>query len=122
MEGGESQDGDPGGWMLGRAWYQRFEADLWVWAEKQAPAKDKFRYVMCGTLDDPDALPPKGEFFCKARSKWMPEIPGMCLVFPWVWVLGWLVGWGGVGGEGPGGKWGMCGGLLMLMLMLMVGG
>ena len=32
---------------------------------------------MCGTLDDPDALPPKGEFFCKARSKWMPEIPGM---------------------------------------------
>ncbi|MCJ1364936.1 hypothetical protein MMC16_004053 [Acarospora aff. strigata] len=41
------------------------------------PAKDKFRYIMCGTLDDFDALPPKGEFFCKARSGWMPEIPGI---------------------------------------------
>ncbi|PGH15242.1 hypothetical protein AJ80_05595 [Polytolypa hystricis UAMH7299] len=38
-------------------------------------AKDKFRYVTVGTLDDPNALPPKGEFFCKSRANWMPEIP-----------------------------------------------
>ncbi|KAJ9610867.1 hypothetical protein H2200_005644 [Cladophialophora chaetospira] len=38
--------------------------------------KDKFRYIMTGTLDDgPDALPPKGEFFTSQRNKWMPEIP-----------------------------------------------
>ena len=29
-----------------------------------------------GSLDDPEALPPKGEFFCKTRASWMPEIPG----------------------------------------------
>lgn len=40
-------------------------------------AKDKFRYIVVGSLDDPEALPPKGEFFCKARASWMPEIPGM---------------------------------------------
>ncbi|KDQ62595.1 hypothetical protein JAAARDRAFT_121493 [Jaapia argillacea MUCL 33604] len=34
-------------------------------------------YIMYGTLDDPEALPPKGEFFCKSRSTWMPEIPGV---------------------------------------------
>ncbi|KAK1757132.1 Mss4-like protein [Echria macrotheca] len=38
-------------------------------------AKDKFRYVMWGTLDEPDGLPPKGEFFCRERAGWMPEIP-----------------------------------------------
>ncbi|KAK5077323.1 hypothetical protein LTR51_003012 [Lithohypha guttulata] len=39
--------------------------------------KDKFRYIMTGTLDDgPDALPPKGEFFTRDRNKWMPQIPG----------------------------------------------
>lgn len=40
------------------------------------PAKDKFRYICVGSLDEPGALPPKGEFFCKNREKWMPEIPG----------------------------------------------
>ncbi|CAI7658637.1 unnamed protein product [Penicillium bialowiezense] len=40
-------------------------------------AKDKFRYVTNGSLDDPEALQPKGEFFCKMRASWMPEIPGM---------------------------------------------
>ncbi|PGH15206.1 hypothetical protein AJ79_02571 [Helicocarpus griseus UAMH5409] len=40
------------------------------------PAKEHFRYIVVGTLDDPDALPPKGEFFCKHRASWMPEIPG----------------------------------------------
>jgi len=39
------------------------------------PVKDKFRYIVIGSLDDPDALPPKGEFFCKDRAKWMPEVP-----------------------------------------------
>ncbi|QKX64699.1 uncharacterized protein TRUGW13939_11875 [Talaromyces rugulosus] len=36
--------------------------------------KADFRYIAVGTLDDPDALPPKGEFFCKDRASWMPEI------------------------------------------------
>ncbi|OJD22831.1 hypothetical protein ACJ73_05817 [Blastomyces percursus] len=40
------------------------------------PAKEHFRYITVGTLDDPEALPPKGEFFCKYRASWMPEIPG----------------------------------------------
>jgi hypothetical protein len=40
-------------------------------------AKDKFRYIAAGSFDDPEALPPKGEFFGKARASWMPEIPGM---------------------------------------------
>ncbi|OQD70213.1 hypothetical protein PENDEC_c025G04344 [Penicillium decumbens] len=39
-------------------------------------AKDQFRYICVGSLDDPEVLPPKGEFFCKARASWMPEIPG----------------------------------------------
>ncbi|KAJ5369487.1 hypothetical protein N7509_014099 [Penicillium cosmopolitanum] len=38
-------------------------------------AKEKFRYIAAGSFDDPEALPPKGEFFCKARASWMPEIP-----------------------------------------------
>ena len=33
-------------------------------------------YVFYGSLDEPDALPPKGEFFCKDRAEWMPEISG----------------------------------------------
>ncbi|KAF1973775.1 DUF636 domain protein [Bimuria novae-zelandiae CBS 107.79] len=39
-------------------------------------AKDAFRYVVVGSLDDPGALPPKGEFFCSERETWMPKIPG----------------------------------------------
>jgi hypothetical protein len=31
---------------------------------------------MYGTIDKPTGLDPKGEFFCKYREKWMPEIPG----------------------------------------------
>ncbi|KAB8275962.1 Mss4-like protein [Aspergillus minisclerotigenes] len=50
--------------------------------------KDQFRYLCVGSLDDPEALPPKGEFFCSSRANWMPEIPGrssmsfsaMCMV------------------------------------------
>ncbi|KAJ5142384.1 Glutathione-dependent formaldehyde-activating enzyme/centromere protein V [Penicillium atrosanguineum] len=38
-------------------------------------AKDHFRYICVGSLDDPEVLPPKGEFFCKSRAKWRPEIP-----------------------------------------------
>lgn len=45
-------------------------------------AKDKFRYIVVGSLDTPEALPPKGEFFCKARASWMPEIPGMFMNAP----------------------------------------
>lgn len=43
---------------------------------KQANAGD-FIYIFYGTLDHPEDLPPKGEFFCKKRDSWMPEIPGM---------------------------------------------
>ncbi|KAI9148028.1 hypothetical protein HJFPF1_11849 [Paramyrothecium foliicola] len=39
-------------------------------------AADKFRYVVWGTFDDADKFPPKGEFFCKNRAEWMPEVPG----------------------------------------------
>ena len=39
-------------------------------------AKDNFRYVAVGSLDEPSALPPKGEFFCSQREDWMPQIPG----------------------------------------------
>lgn len=34
-------------------------------------------YITYGTLDDPEKLPPKGEFFCKLRDSWVPEIPGL---------------------------------------------
>ncbi|KAK4202038.1 Mss4-like protein [Triangularia verruculosa] len=40
-------------------------------------ATDKFRYVMWGSLDEPEKIPPKGEFFCKERVSWMPEISGV---------------------------------------------
>ncbi|KAF2137499.1 uncharacterized protein K452DRAFT_353495 [Aplosporella prunicola CBS 121167] len=39
------------------------------------PAKPHFRYICVGSLDDPEALPPKGEFFCRSRQSWMPEVP-----------------------------------------------
>jgi hypothetical protein len=45
-------------------------ADMW-----QANAGD-FIYIFYGTLDKPTDLPPKGEFFCKYRDGWMPEVPG----------------------------------------------
>lgn len=43
----------------------------------QDAAADKFRYIMWGSLDEPEKIPPKGEFFCKSRPEWMPEIQGM---------------------------------------------
>lgn len=43
----------------------------------QEGAKESFRYIAAGSLDDHEALPPKGEFFCRYRAKWMPEIPGI---------------------------------------------
>ncbi|PKY01759.1 DUF636 domain protein [Aspergillus campestris IBT 28561] len=46
-----------------------------IWEYGDA-VKDKFRYICVGSLDDPEALPPKGEFFCRSRASWMPEIPG----------------------------------------------
>ena len=44
----------------------------------QDAVKEQFRYVCVGSLDDPEALPPKGEFFCGSRASWMPEIPSEC--------------------------------------------
>jgi hypothetical protein len=35
---------------------------------------------MWGTFDEPDKFPPKGEFFCKYRADWMPEVPGKSLL------------------------------------------
>ncbi|KAJ5160920.1 uncharacterized protein N7482_007924 [Penicillium canariense] len=40
-------------------------------------AKEHSRYICVGSLDDPEALPPKGEFFCKERASWMPEVPNV---------------------------------------------
>lgn len=40
-------------------------------------AANKFRYIMWGTFDEPEQFPPKGEFFCKNRVEWMPQIPGV---------------------------------------------
>jgi hypothetical protein len=34
-------------------------------------------HLFYGSLDNPDSLPSKGEFFCTYRAKWMPEIPGL---------------------------------------------
>ncbi|KAF7503889.1 hypothetical protein GJ744_003029 [Endocarpon pusillum] len=36
-----------------------------------------FIYIFYGTLNKPEELAPKGEFFCKKRDSWMPEIPGI---------------------------------------------
>ncbi|KFY54223.1 hypothetical protein V496_07326 [Pseudogymnoascus sp. VKM F-4515 (FW-2607)] len=44
--------------------------------EYAEPATE-YTYIMYGTLDEPNELPPKGEFFCSRREKWMPEIPGI---------------------------------------------
>lgn len=41
--------------------------------------REQFRYVCVGTLDDPEELPPKGEFFCMNRDSWIPEIPSRLL-------------------------------------------
>ncbi|KAJ3573456.1 hypothetical protein NP233_g2423 [Leucocoprinus birnbaumii] len=38
-------------------------------------AADKFRYITFGTLNQQEAFPSKGEFFCKYKEQWMPEIP-----------------------------------------------
>jgi hypothetical protein len=31
---------------------------------------------MYGTIDKPEGLDPQGEFFCKYKEDWMPEIKG----------------------------------------------
>ncbi|KZV73322.1 DUF636 domain protein, partial [Peniophora sp. CONT] len=38
------------------------------------PVKDKFRYIVAGSSEDPDALPPKSELFYESRTSRMPEI------------------------------------------------
>ncbi|KAK1766328.1 DUF636-domain-containing protein [Phialemonium atrogriseum] len=40
-------------------------------------AADKARYILWGTFNEPDKVPPKGEFFCVNRAEWMPEIPDL---------------------------------------------
>ncbi|KAI0014609.1 Mss4-like protein [Xylariomycetidae sp. FL0641] len=47
--------------------------------EYGARAAGEFVYVFYGTLDDAARaqVAPKGEFFCKQRDAWMPEIEGL---------------------------------------------
>jgi hypothetical protein len=49
----------------------------------QEAAADKFRYVMWGSFDEPEKVPPKGEFFCKDKPEWMPDIPGTISLNHW---------------------------------------
>ena len=30
--------------------------------------------MMYGTIDKPEGMDPKGEFFCSYKERWMPEI------------------------------------------------
>jgi hypothetical protein len=41
----------------------------------QEAASSEWRYLVVGSLDNTEALSPKGEFFCRDRASWMPEIP-----------------------------------------------
>lgn len=43
----------------------------------QEQAKDHFRQVALGSLDEPSAFEPRGEFYCSQREGWLPEMPGM---------------------------------------------
>lgn len=47
----------------------------------QEQARDIFRSVVLGSLDEPSALPPKGEWYCSQREDWMPVIPGKLAQF-----------------------------------------
>jgi len=44
----------------------------------QEGVKGNLRYITVCSLDDTEALPLKGEFFCRFQAKWMPKIPGVC--------------------------------------------
>ncbi|KAF2627462.1 DUF636 domain-containing protein [Macroventuria anomochaeta] len=39
-------------------------------------AKDHFRQIALGSLDDSSAFEPRGEFYCSQREGWLPEVPG----------------------------------------------
>ena len=45
--------------------------------EVGAAAMKDFQYIMTGTLDHLGDFPSKGEFWCKTREKWMPEVPSI---------------------------------------------
>lgn len=42
----------------------------------QEQAKDHFRLVAFGSLDDPTPFEPTGEFYCVQREAWVPAVPG----------------------------------------------
>jgi hypothetical protein len=44
------------------------------WAQEQA--KDHFRQIALGSLDEPSRFEPRGEFYCSQRQVWLPEMPG----------------------------------------------
>jgi hypothetical protein len=42
----------------------------------QEQAKEHFRSIALGSLDDSATFEPKGEFHCSQKEVWLPEIPG----------------------------------------------
>ncbi|EHL00326.1 putative Conidiation-specific protein 10 [Glarea lozoyensis 74030] len=53
-----------------RCWHLKFGS-----RQMQEPENTNYQYVMYGTIDNSEGLDPKGEFFCRYRNEWMPEIP-----------------------------------------------
>jgi len=51
--------------------------------------------VFYGSFDKEgqEELPPKGEFYCKYRQKWMPEVPGELsrMIKSQLWTTDWSV-------------------------------
>ncbi|CAL1712631.1 unnamed protein product [Somion occarium] len=65
---------DNNGSRLFREFCETCGSGILEYGEQAAPHS---RYIAVGTLDEPGALPPKGEFFCKYRETWLPEFPGV---------------------------------------------
>lgn len=76
LEYGVRYSSSPSGAFLSLSQYRTTIVNM---VSGQANAGD-FVYIFYGTLDRPEDLPPKGEFFCKRRDSWMPEIPGTTYV------------------------------------------
>ncbi|KIP01830.1 hypothetical protein PHLGIDRAFT_326289 [Phlebiopsis gigantea 11061_1 CR5-6] len=62
---------DNGATVLCREFCERCGTGILEYGKESA---SKFRYIMTGTFDNPGEFPPEGEFFCKEREQWMPEI------------------------------------------------
>lgn len=42
----------------------------------QEQAKDHYRLMALGSLDDLTVFEPTGEFYCTQREAWVPKVPG----------------------------------------------